>query len=108
MADGKLETESLRSKRKEALSMLKNDSFTDIAVAYIINTDNGYGEKINELIETYVYWPALYTKYGSEIVNNILLQSRTNCQIYSGSFSEKELIEFCSKAFEDSLLCLKV
>ena len=78
---------SERQKRKEALDMLKNDSFIDIAAAYIINTDNEYGEKINELIETFVYRPALYTWFGSEIVNDTLLNSRLDKGIYSGSIS---------------------
>ena len=99
---------SERQKRKEALDMLKNDSFIDIAAAYIINTDNEYGEKINELIETFVYRPELYTWFGSEIVNDTLLNSRLDKGIYSGSISEKELIESCGKKFEDYLSCLKV
>lgn len=98
----KEEIEKKRADTREAALKSFKGAYTDLAAAYFIQDNKGYGDNVNSAVDQFVYSPAVKT---DEYVN-LLRESRQGGKRYTGS--EYGVIEAASNIIKESLAALKV
>ena len=116
-ANGKAKPEVREKRREIALRNLKAENLSNLAVAYITQTEqSGFGGVDNESVEEFLYAPSLKKadahdlESGKEfsIVYDSLRGSRKEGRRYSGQVSEYGIIETAAAITKESLESIKV
>jgi hypothetical protein len=98
----KEEIEKKRAEVREAALKTFKGKMLDIATAFYVNSDKGYGEKDNAAVDEEIYGPAM----GSDEYKNLMRASRQGGMRYTGS--EYGVIQSAAKIVRDSLMSLTV
>jgi len=107
MADEKKQPtkEEIAKKRAEvreaALKTFKG-KMLDLATAFYVESDEGYGKKDNAAVDDYLYSPAM----GSDEYKNLMKASRQGGKRYTGN--EYGVIQSAAKIVQESLMSLTV
>jgi hypothetical protein len=99
----------LEAQRQVALKNLKT-KLLDVAAAYLVHKSGNYGKEGDSAVEQHKYLPALsklkgYSPEGEEfdMFTSTLLASRQDGELYSGNFSEVQLMKNCTKVITESI-----
>jgi hypothetical protein len=98
----KEEIEKKRSDAREAALKTFKGKILDIATAFYVDGDKGYGEKDNAAVDDYIYGPAM----GSDEYRSLMKGSRQSGKRYTGT--EAGVIQTAGKIVRESLMSLTV
>ncbi len=98
----KEEIEKQRVASREAALKTFKGKMLDLATAFYVDNDKGYGEKDNAAVDDYIYGPAM----GSDEYKNLMKASRQGGKRYTGS--EYGVIQTAGKIVRESLMSLTV
>ena len=117
MANEQKEKSPEEVKREVALKNLGAANLMNIAAAYLVDSDKGWGENDNNVVEQYKYFPAFSSgvkAYNSEdgeeydVLQDSILSTRSKGHRYSGNVSELKIMEDCALIMNESLSAVKV
>jgi hypothetical protein len=98
----KEEIEKKRAESREVALKTFKGKMLDLATAFYVDNDKGYGEKDNAAVDDYIYSPAM----GSDEYKNLMKASRQGGKRYTGS--EYGVIQSAAKIVRESLMSLTV
>lgn len=113
----KAEKEAKEKMRQYAMKNIGSQNLLNLAIAYLVHKDKGYGENDNASVDEFLYQPALnggpnaYDLESGEQANLLtdgLLGSRKDGERYTGSVSEIDMIKTAASIVQSSLASLKV
>ena len=98
----KEEIEKKRAGAREAALKTFKGKMIDLATAFYVDNDKGYGDKDNGAVDDYIYGPAM----GSDEYRSLMRASRQGGKRYTGS--EYGVIQTAGKIVQESLMSLTV
>ncbi len=113
----KAEQEAREKMRAIALKNLNEKDLLNFAIAYLTQSNPGFGEEDNSAVDEFLYQPSLKkgpnaydlkTGDKANLLLDGLLGSRKGGKRYTGQVSEYDMIESAAKIVQDSLGTLKV
>ena len=99
--------ESKEGKRKVGLINLKDDVIKALAVAYLVENGEGFGEIPKQAVHG-KYLETLTSEQGSKFITSSVLGSSEGRGRYRGAVNEYDMLEKGMHIFQESILTLKV
>jgi len=94
--------------RKTALGNLKDPFYRSFVSAFMSYGNDSYGKKIEQQVHNFVYLPAFNSDRGKQYVNDSIINSREDEELYSGTYNERQGIKQVYATLIDGLSKIKV